>query len=71
MSMQEKGEGDRKSARRFNQKQQKFVRGNAAFIEAAAKDAKNALTSDEASQLAAAEEAGRSRSKGEDPSVKR
>ncbi len=69
--MQEKGEGDRKSARRFNEKQQKYVRGNSARIISAAQDAKNALASDEATELAAAQSAGRRRSKGEDPAVKR
>lgn len=62
------GEGDKESARRFNEAQQSFVRterGQKAIDEAGAVDASEEQT------LAEAEAAGRARTKGEDPTLHR
>jgi hypothetical protein len=60
------GEGDRESARRFNEDEQKFVqsgRTQEAARRAAPRD------ENEARQMQQAEEAGRSHAKDEDPTV--
>jgi hypothetical protein len=66
MSNRNQGEGDRESARRFNEDEQKFVesgRVKDAARDSAPRDAR------EAQQMQQAEEAGRSHAKDEDPTV--
>lgn len=62
------GEGDYESARRYNEATQAFVHADrvAPAVQAAAP-----ATSLEANELEASEQAGRARSKGEDPTVER
>ncbi|MEA2781794.1 MAG: hypothetical protein QOK29_3338 [Rhodospirillaceae bacterium] len=61
------GEGNRTAAREFNRQEVAFVsRGG---VEAKAKEAKEAVDGPEGEELRRAEAAGRSRSRGEDPSV--
>lgn len=60
------GEGDREAARRYNADQQDFAssgKADEAARQAAPRDAR------EAAELERAEQAGRSRAKGEDPTV--
>ena len=66
MSSKNQGEGDRESARRFNEDEQKFVqsgRVTEAARNAAPRDAS------EQQQMQQAEEAGKSHAKDEDPTV--
>lgn len=62
------GEGDYKSAEKFNQAERAFVKSGAVEKAAGAAEPKSA---DEARQMSDAEQAGRSHSKGEDAGVKR
>ena len=66
MTNRNQGEGDRESARRFNDAEQKFVSAGR-VTEAARRAAPRAER--EAQQMQQAEEAGRSRALEEDPTV--
>jgi hypothetical protein len=66
MSRKDQGEGDRESARRFNEAERKFVRAGRVG-EAARRAAPHDKA--EARQMQQAEEAGRSRALDEDPTV--
>jgi hypothetical protein len=66
MSRKDQGEGDRESARRFNEAEHKFVRSGR-VTEAARRAAPRDQR--EADQMQQAEEAGRSRALDEDPTV--
>ncbi len=62
------GEGDKESARRYNEAQQAFVhseRGQEAIADA------GELSDSEAREGTAAEAAGRARARGEDPAIRR
>ena len=62
------GEGDKQSAKRYNEAQQSFVhssRGQAAIDEA------GELTPEQVAEGKRAERAGKARAKGEDPAVRR
>lgn len=61
------GEGNRTAARAYNQDQQRFVESGK--VEEAARVAKEALEGGEGNQLQRAEEAGKHRSRGEDPEI--
>jgi hypothetical protein len=63
------GEGDYKSARVYNEHQKQF--NESGKIEKAAKDAEKAIEGKEGDELRRAEEAGKSRSHGEDPQLKK
>ncbi len=67
-SNRNQGEGDKESARRFNEAEQSFVksrRGEQAIAQAGDVDP------DEVEELEQAERAGRARTRGEDPAVTR
>jgi hypothetical protein len=66
MSQRNQGEGDRESARRFNESEQKFVR-DGRVGEAAERAAPR--SGSEEQQMQQAEEEGRSRAADEDPTV--
>ena len=66
MSSKNQGEGDRESARRFNEDEQKFVQSGR-VTEAARKAAPRDAS--EQQQMQQAEEAGKSHAKDEDPTV--
>lgn len=55
------GEGDKESARKYNEKAEEFAKSGK--VEEAAKDAKEALESDEREELLKAEKAGKSHAK--------
>jgi len=63
------GEGNRTAAREFNREQQAFAQSGP--VEQKAREAKTALAGPEGKSLKKAERAGRKRSRGEDPDVKR
>lgn len=63
------GEGNRTAARTYNRDQHRFAQSSK--VEPAARDAARALDTDEAKELQEAEQAGKRRSHGEDPAVKR
>jgi hypothetical protein len=60
------GEGDREAARRYNEDQQRFVESGA--VNEAARDAAP-QTRQEADDMLDAEQTGRDKAKGEDPTV--
>jgi hypothetical protein len=59
------GEGDYESAERYQREATSFA--HSGRVEQAAEDAREAVDSEEADELTAAEATGRSRSRGEDP----
>lgn len=59
------GEGDYESAARYQREATSFA--HSGRVEQAAEEAREAIESEEGSELAAAEATGRSRSKGDDP----
>jgi hypothetical protein len=59
------GEGDYESAERYQREATSFA--HSGRVEQAAEDAREAIDSEQADELAAAEAAGRSRSRGDDP----
>ncbi len=61
------GEGDKESARKYNQETEAFAKSGK--VEKAAKDAKEALDGSEGAELKQAEKAGKAHSKGEDPQL--
>lgn len=63
------GEGNRTAAREFNREQQAFAQRGP--VEQKAREAESALSGAERKPLKKAERAGRRRSRGEDPEVKR
>jgi len=63
------GEGNRTAAREFNREQQAFAQKGP--VEQKAREAESALGGAERKSLKKAERAGRRRSRGEDPEVKR
>ncbi len=63
------GEGDKESARKYNQAATAHARSGKS--EKAAKDAEKALEGRERDALMAAEKAGKARSKGEDPQLRK
>lgn len=63
------GEGNRTAAREFNREQQAFAQSGP--VEQKAREAEAALAGGERKSLKKAERAGRRRSRGEDPEVKR
>ena len=69
-STKNQGEGDKISAKRYNEKSQEFVRKNADEIEEQAESAKAELQKEgDGAALTAAEEEARSRAKEFDPAV--
>ncbi len=67
--MANQGEGDKKSAEKYNQGATEFAKSGK--VEAAAQDAKKAVEGKESKELDAAEAEGKSHAHGEDPQVKR
>lgn len=63
------GEGSRTAARDYNERKKRFV--DSGQVEERARDAERALDGPQTDELKDAEEAGRGRSRGVDPSVKR
>lgn len=63
------GEGNRTAAREFNREQRAFAQSGP--VEQKAREAETALAGAEGKSLKKAERAGRRRSRGEDPDVKR
>jgi len=63
------GEGNRTFARKFNADERRFVESGQ--VDEKAREAEEALAGNEGDELRRAEEAGKSRSKGEDPTLKR
>jgi Protein of unknown function (DUF2934) len=63
------GEGNRTAAREYNRDTRDFVESGE--VETKAREAEEALDGPEAKELAEAEEAGKRRSRGEDPALRR
>ena len=63
------GEGNKTAAREFNREQERFAKSGK--VEKAAKDAEQALNTEEGRHLRAAELEGKRHSHGEDPALKR
>lgn len=63
------GEGDYEAARRYRKDVERFAEEG--DVKGSAKKAKRAVEGDEANELKKAEEAGKSRAKGLDPSVRK
>lgn len=61
------GEGDKESARKYNEATEAFVKSGK--VDEAARDARNALDGSEREDLLQAEQAGKSHAKGEDPQL--
>lgn len=61
------GEGDKESARKYNEEAEAFAKSGK--VTKAARDAKDALDGSEGAELKQAENAGKARSKGEDPQL--
>ncbi|MEN3976803.1 hypothetical protein [Emcibacter sp. SYSU 3D8] len=61
------GEGDNESARKYNEETEAFAKSGK--VGEAAKDAERALEGGERDELIEAEQAGKARSKGEDPQL--
>lgn len=65
------GEGDRQSARNYNNATTNFTKQNPDKIKKAGQAAKKAMESPERAELESAERKGASHARGEDPAVKR
>ncbi|MGE0666758.1 MAG: hypothetical protein AB7O49_09405 [Sphingomonadales bacterium] len=63
------GEGDKESAAHYNRETEAFARSGK--VDKAAKDASRALDGRERDELLEAERAGKARSKGEDPQLRK
>jgi hypothetical protein len=63
------GEGDKESARKYNEATEAFAKSGK--VDGAAKDAEKALEGSERDELIQAERDGKARSKGEDPLLNR
>ncbi len=68
-SAENEGEGNKTAAQAYNCDQKKFAKSGK--VEPAARDAAQALDTDEAKELKEAERIGKRHSHGEDPAVKR
>lgn len=68
-SPENEGEGNKTAAQAYNRDQKKFAESGK--VEPAARDAAQALDTDEAKELKEAERIGKRHSHGEDPAVKR
>jgi hypothetical protein len=69
MTDRNQGEGDKVSAKIYNEKTTEFAKSGR--VESAARDAKKALEGKERDELTSAEAKGKSRAREEDPQVKR
>jgi hypothetical protein len=67
----QKGEGNYEAGRKFNKDEKAFVQGHPDHVKKAAEAAKKAVDGAEKPALEAAERAGKSHAKGEDPMARR